>query len=249
MRKLKIGLIAVAVLSIIGAASSTMRHFLQVNDPLKIDLMDGVDIEVSGWNGQAKAKVVRGEISYDGNNDAAKKFIDSIQINAEPNTNLSNGDTVTITATYSEDLRALANIDVVSSEKKVIIDDLVGEEIHYEYYDDKTPTVTIDGYEIPASFDTQEAQERYVRYQKQMDSGESVGEEQTVSVWSKGQGEGESERKDTTFQVQDYFSSLDCYKAANDFGQKSSQEYQVEPILEDDKVSGYKVIFRVGTDQ
>lgn len=249
MKKLKIGLIAVAVLVVLGAASFTMQYFLQVNDPLKIDLMDGVDIEVSGWNGQAAAKVVRGDISYDGNNDAAKKFIDSIQIQAEPNTNLSNGDTVTIKATYSEDLRELANIEVVSSEKKVTIDDLVGEDIHYEYYDDKTPTLTIDGYAIPANFDTQEAQERYVRYQKQMDSGESVGEEQTVSVWSKGQGEDRSERKDTTFHVKDYFSSLDCYKAANEFGQQSSQEYQVEPILEDDKVSGYKVIFRRGTDQ
>jgi|GEM_PF-4513340 len=79
-----------AILILVGVAllSTTcllISQFIQASNPLKIDLMDGIAVRYSGWNGEGNAETVHTGISYTGNDEAVLKFIDTIQISVSPN--------------------------------------------------------------------------------------------------------------------------------------------------------------------
>ena len=238
-----------AILVLVGVAllSTTcllISQFIQASNPLKIDLMDGIAVRYSGWNGEGNAETVHTGISYTGNDEAVLKFIDTIQISVSPNSHLSNGDTVTVRAIYSDNARNLANVEVVQDVMTCTVDGLNGESIIYEYDDNLKETLTIDGYEIPDNFTTDEERQAYVSYMKSLDGKTDVAEPEISEQWYIGKSENPTNFESTTFWTKDYGAyPKDAYYAALDFGYSSSQPFKVESVMSGGHVDGYRTVF------
>lgn len=220
-------------------------------------------IQYSGWNEKGTAEVLN-TINYVGSNNTVSKFLDSVSYRIKPNKNLKNGDTIQVTLVYVESEKELANVEftqesktytvngltelnerTVVKENEIVVDDDGNESISLkEYY-------VVNGVKIPSEWNLSEDEiEAYITYIQYLEENEA-GEETSIDVnWMQGTSEKATSRKSANFYFKDYLNNANTtYNDAYNFGINSSQEFKIDPILEDETTIGYRVVFREDTNE
>lgn len=100
----------------------TYNFFLRT---IRIDVMKDIDLIYVGENGNATVSAVN---TAEDLNKRTRLFLDSITYTIEPNENLSNGDTIHVTAQYNEAIASQYHFQAVNVEK-----DFVVESLNYRY--------------------------------------------------------------------------------------------------------------------
>lgn len=220
-----------------------------------------LEIKETGWQKSGKLKIMSHTIDYTGDDETVFKFIDSIEFHIKNNKELKNGDKVKIYVTYNEDYKQLSNISLNKTEytykvhklrknnKKVkTITEKKKDETTGEMVDVADQIITIDGVDIPASWNlSNEEMQDYVDYVKNSEDGSTTTSDETgvEDHWIQGESETKTNRKSAKYYTKDYNNSdTGCYHAAYEYGSSSSQKFKVNPILEDQKVVGYECVFK-----
>lgn len=109
----------VAILSMcIGLISMAYFLFLRT---VQIDLENYIVLNYMGENGLATLEVgVRSEDI----NQRIQEFLDTVEFSVTPNQNLSNGDVVTIDATYDEELAQTYHYEIINTSMECIVEGL-----------------------------------------------------------------------------------------------------------------------------
>ena len=86
-----------------------------------IDVTSNVQIRYTGVNGNATAEVMEtaGDI-----NQRTQALLDTVTYTVEPNTSLSNGDIILVTATYDEKIAAQYHYNVINARKEILVEGL-----------------------------------------------------------------------------------------------------------------------------
>ncbi len=86
-----------------------------------IDVTSNVQISYTGVNGNATAEVMEtaGDI-----NQRTQALLDTVNYTVEPNTGLSNGDTILVSASYDEKIAAQYHYNVINVQKEIIVEGL-----------------------------------------------------------------------------------------------------------------------------
>lgn len=158
MRKkiiLPVGLIAFVLLLL------AVNSIMSFKKEIPLDLTTGLEVQFNGENGSGTVSVTK-NIEYDGLNETVKRFIDSVTYSINPESGLSNGDIITVTVHYDDELRKLGSVVVENPTKEIQVEDLLTISVS----DDKE-TVYAEGYEIPESMSGSEEDRRlYIEYMK-----------------------------------------------------------------------------------
>lgn len=105
---------------------------------VEIDIMKNIKLIYTGENGNASVTV---ENKTEDLNQRIQEFIESVTYQVSPNTNLSNGDTIHVIASYDEELASTYHYLPINTEKEFIVQGLNNrfeskEEIPEEYLTD-----------------------------------------------------------------------------------------------------------------
>ncbi len=235
MRKkiiLPVGLIAFVLLLL------AVNSIMSFKKEIPLDLTTGLEVQFNGENGSGTVSVTK-NIEYDGLNETVKRFIDSVTYSINPESGLSNGDLITVTAHYDDELRKLGSVVVENPTKEIQVEDLLTISVS----DDKE-TVYAEGYEIPGSMAGSEEDRRlYIEYMKSLEQPKD--ETAVPEDWSQGQVPSEDLREERVFLISEFNAyKNDAFDQAEEYGRSSSQEYQVRPVVEADQVIGWKTVFR-----
>ena len=224
-------------------------------DPIELDPFKNMEIEYTGWNGSGKAKV-ENTIDYTGNNESIKKFIDSISYKITPNKDLTNGDTITVELKYTKDAYKLANVTLKKEKKEFRVQGLLNgehevvtkKEMFEQNGEEKekfSQSYVYDGVEIPAEWNlTEEEKQKYIAYIQGNSQNNSLEDPGAEQQWFQGESETVTHRDDADFLVKDYLdNAISCYQDAYNYGATSSQRFKIDPIVENDKMVGYRCVF------
>ncbi len=225
--------------------------------PIKIDATKNLELVITGFNEDAEARVESNKIPYDKNNETVERLINSFKYKVKPDNGLKNGDEVTITVTYDSNLAKLANANIENTEKVIKIDGLSGskrERLLIKEENSEGEMITksydvIDDIKIPAEWKmTEEEKQRYVEY---LNDIKNNGEEPDLhhdsggnEEWKKGQSDKLTKRKNTSFMISEYKDGISAFDAAEEYGKYSSQYYRVEKIMKDERLTGYRCVFK-----
>lgn len=88
---------------------------------IQIDLQKSISLHYTGENGMASLEV---EVIGDDLNQRVQEFLDTVLFEVSPNTNLSNGDVITITATYDENLAQRYHYEVKNAAMEITVEGL-----------------------------------------------------------------------------------------------------------------------------
>lgn len=88
---------------------------------IQIDLQKNVSLHYTGENGMASLEV---EIKGEDLNQRVQEFLDTVIFEVTPNTNLSNGDVITITAAYDEDLAQRYHYEIKNATMEITVEGL-----------------------------------------------------------------------------------------------------------------------------
>lgn len=212
--------------------------------PITLDGFSHLNIVFEGQDGKGTAKVSGNDFAYSGNDQDILEFLETVEYEIEPNTNLNNYDSVTVTLKFSEDDRKKANVEFKSREQ---IFKVAGLEVSEEQK--AKTTENIDGVDIPKSWElSEEEKQAYVDYVHglEADENETLEEQGVQAAWEKGTATEETKKENKKFYTKDYNgSSTVAYKRANEYGMTSSQEFRVIPFVSDEGVTkGYECIFK-----
>lgn len=94
-----------------------------------VDVTKDAAITYQGESAFASVKVMNRNKNY---NQRIQEFMDSITYKVTPQTELKNGDTITITATYDKELASRYHVDPIQSQREVLVSDLP---VRYEHAD------------------------------------------------------------------------------------------------------------------
>lgn len=232
----------------------------QKKEPIELKPFENIEIKTIGWNKKAKVEVIRNKVHYTGNDETVQKLIRSLSYSVKDNKNLKNGDKVTINLVYDKNLVELANVKFDRTEYTYKVHGLNNDNRSVktitknqkdantgENIDVAEQIITIDGVEIPASWNLSEEEiQDYVSYMKGMENtGDAPDETGIKDEWIQGDSDVKTNRKNAKYFTKDYNNNdVDCYQAAYNYGQSSSQLYKVIPIIKDDKSIGYECIFK-----
>ena len=226
---------------------------------ISIDPFEDIQIKEKGWNHSGYLDVDKGNISYNGNDQTIKKLIDSIDFKVSPNKKLKNGDKVSIEVRYDKNLYERVSVDFTRESKNYTVSKLndKNESVRTEEKEvtdksgkkvtDIDEYIIIDGVEIPSSWNmTDEEMQDYVQYIKEQENdNEMIDEPGAKEEWMQGKSKSTTHRKDARFYTKDYGNlDMDCYNAAYDFGNTSSQKFKIRPLIESDRTIGYECIFK-----
>lgn len=214
------------------------------SEQVDMDIVSSVDVAFSGWNGSAEPYITSNEIEYDHKNETLKKFVDSITYDFSKEKNVKNGDIIEIRAHYNEDLRKLANVNIVKKSKKITVSGLYGENQKYVTNEKGQEVQIVDGIEIPGGLTSSE-KEAYLEYKKSLSKSSDEEDAVVANEWKKGESEQETFRTSTEFYIEDYNNDpiMTLYEAEY-FGSTSSQMYKIENILKDQEVIGWRCRFK-----
>lgn len=226
---------------------------------VSIDPFKDIQIKEKGWNQDGYLEVEKGDIPYHGNDQTILKLIDSIRFDVKPNKKLKNGDEVTIELKYDKELNSRVSVHFTKEETKYKLTKLVDKkqsvrteekeviDKNGEKKIDISEYIIIDGVEIPTSWNlTNEEMQDYIQYIKNQDDDTEMIDEPGVKVeWIQGTSETKTNRKDAKFYMKDYGNlDMDCYNAAYEFGNVSSQQYKIRPIVDNSRTIGYECVFK-----
>lgn len=226
-------------------------------EPVELDAFKNMEIHYSGWNHSGKAEV-ENTIQYTGNDETILDFIDSISYKIQPNSKLSNGDTITVKVVYTKDLYKLANVrfktenkefkveGLEENDREVITNTETVENEDGEEEKKTTQSYIYDGVEIPVSWNlTEEEKQQYIAYIKGIQNNTQIEEPGVQENWMQGESEQVTKRKDADFFIKDYLdNAVSCYEDAFAYGNTSSQQFKIEAIIEKEKTIGYRCIFK-----
>lgn len=89
-----------------------------------IDLLDGVELTYSGYNGAGYAQVSKQDIDYDKTNGDIATFVSDVSYDIENNGSLSNGDKIKVTVIYSQETAKRLRLSVQSETKTFTVSNL-----------------------------------------------------------------------------------------------------------------------------
>ncbi len=112
----------------------TYNYFLR---SIKVDVMKDIELTFIGENGNASVSAINGS---DDINKRTQTFLDTVKYEINPNTFLSNGDTIHVVASYDEGIASQYHFQVKNQEKDFLVEGLNYryeslEEIDVEYLD------------------------------------------------------------------------------------------------------------------
>lgn len=227
-----IGLIGVIVLMLLA------NSVLSVQKDVPLDLTDNLVLSFEGTNGNGIATAEK-NIPFDGSSSTVRKFIQSVTYDIQPKSNLSNGDSVIVTAKYDQEIANMAPfIKLNGLSKTYIVDGL-------QVIENGENGTVIDGFLIPESMDGNDEDRRlYVAYQKSL-SEHSEQEEVTEQFWYSGTEPDREPKADKEFLKKEFNKTEnEAYDQARAYGSDSSQQYQVKPIMENESLIGWKTVFK-----
>lgn len=239
MKKIILGILGIFLF--LGTAVA-VKVFL-FPEPVILDATSNLVMDFNGVNGEGVASVKENPIVYDGNKKSVLNIINSIEYDISPSRNLSNYDDITVTVKADDEEAEKANVVLKNTQKKFQVRGLEEtQEQKEELYD------TVDGYEIPKSWNlSDEEKQAYIEYQKQIESGqgEMLPDYGVQDIWNKGTSKEESHKKNQKFYVSECGNNSEvAFKRATEYGEDSSQEYKVVPIIEEETMIGYECIFK-----
>ena len=88
---------------------------------IEVDVTKNANLQFIGESSSASVKVSN---EYNTYNQRIQEFMDSITYEATPNTNLSNGDVISIIATYDEELAQQYHIQPIETTKQIVVKNL-----------------------------------------------------------------------------------------------------------------------------
>lgn len=234
-----------------------------------IDPFENVIVEFVGMDGTGEARLKSDGISYAGGDEATQKMLDDIVYKFSPNKNLENGQTITMKVVVNDDLYQLSMLEFSSFEEEITVTGLSGGVSGNEFrvkdildqeqepeIKDYEEYIVVDGIEIPSAWNlTDEEIQGYVAMEKQAQSTppaalEDVVEEAKQEEWYQGKSETVTNRKSADFLSEDYaWNALTAYKDAYKYGEETSQEFTIRPLIKDGKQTGYRCVFRGDEDE
>lgn len=188
--------------------------------PIEIDPLGEISIEVSGYNGDGKAKINTDNTPYPSKR-YIKKFYETISYVVSPNKELKNGDKVTVTIKYDESYASRKNITIKRKSRTFKISSL---KKGYEEYK---------GVKVPLGLSKEEKEKLYQSGMASKVSDENKNPEDTKDdgvyisedeLVYKGQLDTETHKANQTF---------DYYNDAYNYGLQSSQSFKIETIVND----------------
>lgn len=122
---------------------------------IEVDIMDNANFVYQGENGTATVTISakQGDL-----NQRTQDFLDTVQYEVSPNTDLSNGQTIHVTATYDEELAQEYHYSVPSTEMDVVVSGLPN---RYNSIDDIPNTLVEDSKEYAQSYVEENAKNIY----------------------------------------------------------------------------------------
>lgn len=225
-----------------------------------IDAFANCHLSFKGIDESGVAEISSSDILYQGNDEATKQLLNDLVYEVSPKKGLSNGDEVIVKLRYSQALMELSTIRFKEDEMKfkvnglassdrqkinslIVVKDQEGNDVEVE-----TEHFLIDGVEIPTYWNlTDDEIQAYINSVKQSEqSPSSISENVGVEdPWIQGESNETTERKSADFITADYLNnSITAYKQAYQYGIESSQEFKIQPIIEDSKGIGYRCIFK-----
>jgi len=103
------------------------------NHKTTIDLTKGVVVEFSGVDGAGFARVVDNKWNYDGDLQDVDTFLNSVDFYLEEDDNLSNGDEITVSAKYSDEMADEYKVNPTNTTIKIKVKGL---DIEFDSYND-----------------------------------------------------------------------------------------------------------------
>ena len=88
---------------------------------VEVDVTKDAFLQYSGESGSGEVKVRNEMLNY---NQRIQEFMDSVTYNVSPHQNLSNGDIITVQASYDEDLAKRYHIKPIESKREIVVTDL-----------------------------------------------------------------------------------------------------------------------------
>ena len=206
----------------------------QKKEPIELKPFENIEIKTAGWNKKAKVEVVSHKVHYTGNDETVQKLICSLTYSVEDNKNLKNGDKVTIKLIYDNNLAELANVKFDRTEYTYKVHGLNNDNRSVktitknqkdantgENVDVAEQIITIDGVEIPASWNLSEEEiQDYVSYMKGMEDTDNTPDETGVKDdWIQGDSDVKTNRKNAKYYTKDYNNNdVNCYQAGVNYG-------------------------------
>lgn len=230
---------------------------------LILDPLSDIQVEFIGENGKGHAVITPPVIPYGGDDEAVLRLIEGIHYTVDPNSHLTNGQTVTVKIVANENVKQLANVEWKNETRKLQVKDLVSDQKEIitrpsnssESKDNSESTalddihdtkeyMVVEGIEIPISWNLSDEEiQAYVNYMHSADDSQAPADK-TQDEWIQGNSDTKTNRQNAKYYTKDYLENLNTtYKQAYAFGIESSQRFKIVPIVEDNNTVGYECIF------
>lgn len=241
MKKIVLGIVGLFI--VLGVSVGIKLYFFP--EPTQLDVLSNLELSYQGMEGQGTASIKGNDIQYNGDDKEVIDFIESLNYEISPKKNLSNYDDVVVKVLFNETAMKEANVELDSASRTYQVRGLE------ETPEQKSERVeVIDGHEVPRDWELEDEDKKaYIEYLKQLENaGDDLVEEKgAYTEWIKGNSKEETKKKNKEFLTKDYANNSSvAYKRAVEYGLTSSQEFKVQPIIDDDETIGYVCIFKQG---
>ncbi len=157
IRDLMIVILLLLLLIAAGAAGFIWFALSGWPEKTELDLVANIDASELGLEGYDGEGILRYDeehlaslIGYDGDDGRVRRFIRSVSYTVTPDTDISNGDTVTIKAEFDPDKAGRAGVKVVKDTKHIVIEELdEKDEEGYNYGNDDVDLESTDTFDDP----------------------------------------------------------------------------------------------------
>lgn len=145
-RNLLIVILILLLVIILGAGAFIWYALYGWTDKTELDLVENIDVAdlgLEGYDGEGILKYdeayLASLVEYNGKDDKVKNFIKSVTYTVTPDTDISNGDKITIKAEYDDSKASRAGVKVTKDSKHIVIEELnEKDEDGYNYGEDDT---------------------------------------------------------------------------------------------------------------
>lgn len=213
-------------------------------EPTPVSLTEDVEVRFSGINGLGKARIMSSDTGLD-YTEKTKDFLDSITYTITPDANLRNGQTVTLTASWDPEAAQTANLQITQSEEKLEVSGLQEpDEKAAEQSEEESVQEKKDPEEEYKEIETKVEETRRKEEEAEKQAVKEIQEEQ-AGHWIQGKSQTETHFENKKFLKRHYGQNAEtALEKAQEYGESSSQFYQLVPIIENKEVLGTEVQFR-----
>lgn len=157
IRNLLIVILLMLLVIAAGAAGFVWFAVSGWAEKTELDLVENIDVSdlgLEGYDGEGvlkyDEKYLATLIRYNGDSSKVKSFIKSVSYTVTPDADISNGDTVTIKADYSQSRASRAGVKVLKDTKHIVIEELdEKDEEGYVYGNDDVDLESTDTFDDP----------------------------------------------------------------------------------------------------